>query len=133
MDKTKSFDIPKKTVHEAYKAVKRNKGSAGIDGVSITEFEADLKNNLYNLWNRMSSGAYFPPTVKAVDIPKENGGTRTLVIPTVADRIAQMVVKMQFEPKVEKYFHVDSYGYRPGKSAHDAYVYPSEMYLQRFV
>lgn len=120
MDKTKSFDIPKKTVYEAYIAVKKNKGAAGIDGVSIAEFEADLKNNLYKIWNRMSSGTYFPPAVKAVDIPKKAGGTRTLGIPTVADRIAQMVVKRQFEPKAEKYFHADSYGYRPGKSAHDA-------------
>jgi len=120
MDKTKSFDIPKKTVYEAYLAVKKNKGAAGIDEVSIAEFETDLKNKLYKLWNRMSSGSYFPPAVKAVDIPKKMGGTRTLGIPTVADRIAQLVVKKQFEPKVEKCFCEDSYGYRPGKSAHDA-------------
>lgn len=101
MDKTKSFDIPKKKVYEAYIAVKKNKGAAGIVGVSIADFEADLKNNLYKLWNRMTSGTYFPPAVKAVDIPKKTGGTRTLGIPTVADRIAQMVVKMQFEPKVD--------------------------------
>ena len=107
-------------MYEAYLAVKQNRGSAGIDGVSIAEFETELKNNLYKLWNRLSSGTYFPPAVKAVDIPKKNGGTRTLGIPTVADRIAQMVVKKRFEPKVEKYFHSDSYGYRPGKSAHDA-------------
>jgi RNA-directed DNA polymerase len=118
--KTKSFDIPKKLVYEAYKAVKRNKGAAGIDGESIADFESDLKNNLYKLWNRMSSGTYFPPAVKAVDIPKKTGGTRTLGVPTVGDRIAQMVVKIQFEPKVEKHFCSDSYGYRPGKSAHDA-------------
>ncbi len=120
MDRTKSFDIPKQAVYEAYLAIKKNKGAAGIDGVSIAEFETDLRNNLYKLWNRMASGTYFPPAVKAVDIPKKTGGTRTLGIPTVADRIAQMVVKKQFEPKVEKYFHTDSYGYRPGKSAHDA-------------
>lgn len=96
MDKTKSFDIPKKAVYEAYLAVKKNKGAAGIDEVSIAEFETDLKNNLYKLWNRMSSGSYFPPAVKAVKIPKKTGGTRTLGIPTVADRIAQMVVKKQF-------------------------------------
>jgi len=120
MDKTKSFDIPKQAVYEAYVAIKKNKGAAGIDGVSIAEYETNLKNNLYKLWNRMASGAYFPPAVKAVDIPKKTGGTRTLGIPTVADRIAQMVVKKQFEPKVEKYFHADSYGYRIGKSAHDA-------------
>jgi RNA-directed DNA polymerase len=120
LDKTKSFEIPKKAVYEAYIAIKQNKGAAGIDGVSIAEYETELKSNLYKLWNRMSSGTYFPPAVKAVDIPKKSGGTRTLGIPTVADRIAQMVAKMQFEPKVEKYFHADSYGYRPGKSAHDA-------------
>jgi len=120
MDKTKSFDIPKNTVYESYIAIKQKKGAAGIDGVSIAEFETNLKNNLYKLWNRMTSGTYFPPAVKAVDIPKKSGGTRTLGIPTVADRIAQMVVKIHFEPKVEKYFHTDSYGYRPGKSAHDA-------------
>ena len=120
MDKTKSFDITKETVYEAYLAVKKNKGAAGVDDVSIAEFETDLKNNLYKLWNRMSSGSYLPPAVKAVNIPKKTGGTRTLGIPTVADRIAQMVVKKQFEPKVEKYFCEDSYGYRPGKSAHDA-------------
>jgi RNA-directed DNA polymerase len=120
MNKTKPFDIPKKTVYEAYKAVKENKGAAGIDEITIAEFEADLKDNLYKIWNRMSSGTYFPPPVKAVDIPKKNGGMRTLGIPTVADRIAQMVVKMHLEPKVEKYFQQDSYGYRPGKSAHDA-------------
>jgi RNA-directed DNA polymerase len=120
VDKTKSFDIPKKMVYEAYLAVKKNKGAAGIDEVSIAEFETELKDNLYKLWNRMSSGTYFPPAVKAVDIPKKSGGTRTLGIPTIADRIAQTVVKMDFEPKVEKDFHADSYGYRPGKSAHDA-------------
>jgi len=120
MDETKSFDIPKKVVYEAYLAIKKNKGAAGIDEVSIADFETGLKDNLYKLWNRMSSGTYFPPAVKAVDIPKKSGEIRTLGIPTVADRIAQMVVKMQFEPKVEKFFHADSYGYRPGKSAHDA-------------
>jgi RNA-directed DNA polymerase len=120
MNKTKSFDIPKKTVYEAFKAVKKDKGAAGIDDVTIAEFEANLKDNLYKLWNRMSSGTYFPPAVRAVEIPKKNGGIRTLGIPTVTDRIAQMVVKMQFEPKVEGFFHMDSYGYRPGKSAHDA-------------
>lgn len=99
MYKTKSFDIPKKLVYEAYKAVKRNKGAAGIDGESIADFEADLKNNLYKLWNRMSSGTYFPPAVKAVDIPKKTGGTRTLGVPTVSDRIAQMVVKCSLNQK----------------------------------
>ena len=113
MDKTKSYEISKKVVWEAYKRVKANKGAAGIDEESIAEFEENLKDNLYKIWNRMSSGSYFPPPVKAVEIPKKNGGKRMLGIPTVADRIAQMVVKMYFEPKVEPYFHQDSYGYRP--------------------
>lgn len=120
MDRTKSYDIPKQLVYEAYKAVKANKGSAGIDGISMESFEDNLKDNLYKIWNRMSSGSYFPPPVKAVEIPKKNGGKRTLGIPTIADRIAQMVVKIVFERKVDKYFLKDSYGYRPNKSAHDA-------------
>lgn len=120
MSKTKSYEIPKQTVVEAFLKVKANKGAAGIDGQTIEDFESDLKNNLYKIWNRMSSGSYLPPAVKAVEIPKKNGGTRILGIPTVADRIAQMVVKIHFEPKVEPYFHSDSYGYRPGKSAADA-------------
>lgn len=117
MNKTKSFKIPKKLVYEAYKA---NKGSAGVDDISIELFETKLKDNLYKIWNRMSSVTYFPPSVKAVEIPKKIGGVRVLGIPTVADRIVQMVVKMNFEHKVEKYFIPDSYEYRPGKSAHDA-------------
>jgi RNA-directed DNA polymerase len=117
MNKTKPYTISKKVVYEAYLRVKANKGSAGIDDESIEEFEINLKDNLYKLWNRMSSGSYFPPSVKAVEIPKKTGGTRTLGIPTVADRIAQMTVKLYFEPMVEPYFHEDSYGYRPGKSA----------------
>jgi RNA-directed DNA polymerase len=120
MGKAKSYEIPRELVWDAYVTVKKNKGAAGVDGLSITEFEIDLKNNLFKLWNRLSSGSYFPPAVKAVDIPKKTGGTRTLGIPTVADRIAQTVIKMQFEPKVDKYFSENSYGYRPGKSAHDA-------------
>lgn len=100
--------------------VKANKGAAGIDGQSIKAFEADRDNNLYKIWNRMSSGSYFPPPVKAVDIPKKAGGTRTLGVPTVSDRVAQMVVKMTFEPLVEPVFHQDSYGYRPGRSATQA-------------
>jgi RNA-directed DNA polymerase len=107
-------------VWEAYKRVKANKGSAGIDEQSLEEFEKDLKNNLYKLWNRMSSGSYFPPPVLLVEIPKKDGGKRPLGIPTVSDRIAQMVVKLVLEPKVEPYFHPDSYGYRPGKSALEA-------------
>ena len=120
MDKTKPYDIPKQTVWEAYKRVKANKGAAGVDEETIGEFEKDLKGNLYKIWNRMSSGSYFPPAVKAVEIPKKSGGVRILGIPTVADRVAQMVVKMYFEPKVEPIFAADSYGYRPGKSAIDA-------------
>lgn len=120
MDKTKSFDISKYRVWEAYKRVKANKGAAGIDDESIEDFEQDQKNNLYKIWNRMSSGSYFPPPVRTVSIPKSNGGIRKLGIPTVGDRIAQMVVKLYLEPEVEPLFHPDSYGYRPGKSAHDA-------------
>jgi RNA-directed DNA polymerase len=97
-----------------------NKGAAGVDEETIGEFEKDLKGNLYKIWNRMSSGSYFPPAVKAVEIPKKSGGVRILGIPTVSDRVAQMVVKMHFEPKVEPIFAADSYGYRPGKSAIDA-------------
>ena len=120
MDRAKSFDIPKREVWEAFKSVKANRGAAGVDGQSIEEFEADLEDNLYKLWNRLSSGSYFPPPVKRVDIPKGDGKTRPLGIPTVADRIAQMVVKRYLEPIVEACFHDDSYGYRPGKSALDA-------------
>ena len=116
----KPFGISKRAVWEAYQRVKANKGAAGVDGTSIEEFESNLKNNLYRVWNRMSSGTYFPPAVKAVEIPKLGGGTRTLGIPTVEDRIAQTVVAMQLEPAVEPTFHADSYGYRPGRSALDA-------------
>mgnify|MGYP006289249659 FL=1 len=120
MIKTKSFVISKSVVWEAYKRVKANKGSSGVDGETLEVFEKDLKNNLYRLWNRMSSGSYFPPPVKLVEINKKSGGKRPLGIPTVTDRIAQMVVKMTLEPKLEPYFHEDSYGYRPGRSALDA-------------
>ncbi len=120
MAKTKSFDIPKRDVWQAYLRIKRNKGAAGIDDQSIKDFEVNLKDNLYKLWNRMSSGSYFPPPVKRVAIPKKSGGVRYLGIPTVADRIAQMVVTMHLEPHVEPYFDNDSYGYRPKKSALDA-------------
>jgi RNA-directed DNA polymerase len=116
----KPFYISKQLVVEAYKAVKANAGSAGIDEQSIKDFEKNLKDNLYRIWNRMSSGSYFPPSVKAVAIPKKNGGERILGIPTVSDRIAQIIVKMVFEPKVEAIFFEDSYGYRPKKSAIDA-------------
>jgi RNA-directed DNA polymerase len=120
VDETKPFSISKHVVWDAYKLIKANRGAAGIDEESIAEFEKDLKDNLYKLWNRMSSGSYFPSPVKAVEIPKKNGGKRTLGIPTVTDRIAQMVAKMYFEPEVEPQFLKDSYGYRPGKSAIDA-------------
>ena len=120
MNAAKPFIISKQLVMEAFKAVKANAGAAGVDRQSIEDFERDLKGNLYKLWNRMSSGSYFPPPVKAVEIPKKNGGIRILGVPTVADRVAQMVVKLTFEPNVEPVFLPDSYGYRPGKSALDA-------------
>ena len=120
MDKAKSFCISKWEVWEAYKRVKANQGAAGVDGQSIAAFEEALKDNLFKIWNRMSSGSYFPPPVRRVDIPKDNGGTRPLGIPTVADRVAQMVAKRYLEPMMEEYFHPDSYGYRPKKSAIEA-------------
>lgn len=120
MNNSKPYEISKQVVLDAYKSVKRNKGSAGIDEVDIESFEKDLKGNLYKIWNRMSSGSYFPTPVRAVEIPKKTGGTRRLGIPTVGDRVAQMVVKMYLEPKIESIFHKDSYGYRPNKSALDA-------------
>jgi len=120
LDKAKPFSISKHVVWKAYKRVKANKGAAGVDGESIAEFEKDLKNNLYKLWNRMSSGSYFPPPVRSVKIPKEDGRKRTLGIPTVADRIGQMVAMMYLGPVVELYFHPDSYSYRAGKSATEA-------------
>jgi len=117
LKKAKPFEISKNIVWEAWKQVKANHGAAGVDEESIADFEGDLKNNLYRIWNRMSSGSYFPPAVRTVGIPKKSGGERLLGIPTVADRVAQMVAKMYFEPFVEPHFHKDSYGYRPGKSA----------------
>lgn len=105
---------------EAYKLVKVNAGAAGVDQQSLSDFDKNLKNNLYKIWNRLSSGSYFPPPVKAVPIPKKQGGERILGVPTVSDRIAQMVVRLLFEPTVEPYFYPDSYGYRPNKSALDA-------------
>jgi len=116
----KPFVISKQRVYEAFKAVKANAGAAGVDQQSIDDFEKSLKDNLYKVWNRMSSGTYFPPPVKAVAIPKKDGGQRILGVPTVADRVAQMVVRMEFEPNVEPVFLPDSYGYRPRKSALDA-------------
>lgn len=119
-DRAKPFEISKRAVWEAYKRVRAKKGAAGVDSVTIEDFERKLSKNLYKLWNRMSSGTYFPPPVRSVSIAKKDGGERMLGIPTVADRVAQTVVKMYLEPQVEPYFHPDSYGYRPGKSAIDA-------------
>ena len=116
MRQAKSFSISKEEVFEAYKQVKRNKGAAGVDHQTLADFETRLEDHLYKLWNRLSSGSYFPPPVQRVEIPKE-GGVRLLGVPTVADRIAQTVVKNRLEPELEKHFHPDSYGYRPGKSA----------------
>jgi len=122
MEKTnpKPFVISKKSVWQAYQRVKANRGGCGVDRVSLQAFEKNLRDNLYKIWNRMSSGSYFPPPVRRVDIPKADGRTRPLGIPTVGDRIAQMVVKMDLEPKLEPIFHGWSYGYRPGRSALDA-------------
>ena len=116
----KPFKITKKQVYEAYKAVKSNQGAAGVDKETIEQFDANLKGNLYKLWNRMSSGSYFPPPVRAVSIPKKSGGERILGVPTVADRVAQMVVKQLIEPDLDPIFLADSYGYRRKKSALDA-------------
>lgn len=119
--KDKSFAIPKRLVWEAWRQVKANKGAPGVDGQTLEEFEADLGNNLYRIWNRMSSGSYFPPPVRAVQILKPHGGGfRMLGVPTIADRVAQTVVAMVLEPVVEPRFRPDSYGYRPGRSAHEA-------------
>ena len=120
VDKAKPFSISKREVWDAFKRVKANRGAAGVDGQSIADFEVDLSNNLYKLWNRLPSGSYFPPPVRRAEIPKHDGGKRPLGIPTVADRIAQEVVGRKLEPDVEPVFHADSYGYRPGKSAIDA-------------
>lgn len=118
--KAKPFPVTKRQVWEAWKRVKANQGGAGIDRQSIAEFEANLGDNLYKIWNRMASGSYHPKPVRRVNIPKPDGGVRPLGIPTVADRVAQMVVKQELEPVLEREFHPDSYGYRPNKSAHAA-------------
>ena len=120
MNEAKPFSISKREVYVAYKQVKENKGAAGVDRQSLEDFGQRMSDNLYKLWNRMSSGSYFPPPVRRVEIPKPDGGTRPLGIPTVADRIAQTVVKNRLEPELEKHFHPDSYAYRPGKSALEA-------------
>ena len=120
MEKGKSFKISKHLIAKAYKLVKANKGALGVDGISLEDYEVTLKDNLYKLWNRMSSGSYFPSPVRAVEIPKKTGGKRLLGIPTVEDRIAQMAFRLHIEPDLEKLFFADSYGYRPNKSAIDA-------------
>ena len=120
MGKAKPFDIPKRVVWEAYQRVRANRGAAGVDDQSIEAFDRAVKNNLFKLWNRLSSGSYFPPPVKRVAIKKRQGGSRPLGIPTVSDRIAQGVVKAYLEPELEGHFHPNSYGYRPGKSALEA-------------
>ena len=120
MQNAKSFEISKQLVMEAYKRVKANRGAAGIDSISLKDFEGNLKGNLFKIWNRMSSGSYLPSPVKLVEIPKSNGGKRPLGIPTVEDRVAQMVVVMTIEPYIEPHFHEDSYAYRKNKSAHAA-------------
>ena len=120
MDKVKPYVIDKRLVVDAWRHVKANRGSAGVDNVSVQGYERELENNLYKLWNRMSSGSYFPKPVKIVEIPKTDGKTRRLGIPTIEDRVAQMVVKQRLEPEIEPYFHPDSYGYRAGKNAHQA-------------
>ncbi|MGA1560495.1 MAG: group II intron reverse transcriptase/maturase [bacterium] len=116
----KPFSIPKQTVWQAWKQVRAKGGAHGIDQVTLQEFETDLKGNLYKIWNRLSSGTYFPPPLRRVEIPKGNGKTRVLGIPSVGDRVAQAAICLHFTPLVEPIFHRDSYGYRPGKSAHEA-------------
>lgn len=130
-EQTKHLPISKMMVYQSYLKVKKNKGSAGIDGVSLKAYEKDLGNNLYVLWNRLSSGSYFPPPVMEVEIPKEGGKARKLGIPTVGDRIAQQVIKDYLEPRLEAVFHGSSYGYRPGRSAHDALQRVRENVRQR--
>jgi RNA-directed DNA polymerase len=120
IENAKPISISKQLVYEAFQRVKSNGGSAGIDRVTLEDYEKNLQDNLYKLWNRMSSGSYFPPSVKLVEIPKGTGGKRSLGIPTVSDRIAQMVIVLLLTPCIEPCFHEDSYAYRPHRSAHDA-------------
>ena len=120
LKKARPFEISQKVVVEAWKQVRANQGAPGVDHQSIAEFEKNYRNNLYTIWNRMSSGSYMPPPVRTVAIPKKSGGERVLGVPSVSDRVAQTVAKRYFEPLVEPRFHEDSYGYRPNKSALDA-------------
>src|SRR6266852_5959417 len=133
MSEAKPFCISKEEVWEAYKRVKANHGAAGVDEQTIADFEKDLKGNLYKIWNRMSSGSYLPPPVRTVKIPKANGGERKLGIPTVSDRIAQMVVKSRLEPAVDPVFHPDSYGYRPGAVKRHAKEQWMVLYIERWL
>lgn len=119
LNKAKPYLIDKTIIWRAWLAVKANKGSTGVDGMTIEAFEHNLIRNLYKIWNRLSSGCYMPPPVKRVEIPKSDGSTRPLGIPTVSDRVAQMAVKMILEPQWDPLFCDSSFGYRPGKSAHD--------------
>ena len=119
-EETRSLPITREMVMVAYKKVKENRGSAGVDRVSLEAFGEDLEKNLYKIWNRLSSGSYYPPPVREVEIPKKDGRMRKLGIPTVGDRIAQQVIKGYLEPRLEEVFHNNSYGYRPKKNAHQA-------------
>ncbi len=130
MNEAKAFIISKRLVYEGYLKVKGNRGSAGVDGIDISSYDKDMPRNLYKLWNRMISGSYFPKLVKLVEIPKSNGGTRPLGIPTIEDRVAQMTVVMYITSKLESLFHKDSYGYRPNKSAHQAIAKARERCYQ---
>ena len=116
----KPFEIPKQLVWESYLDVRRNKGAAGCDGQTLRQFDEKRDRNLYKIWNRLSSGSYLPPPVREKRIPKSDGRERVLGIPTVSDRIAQGAVKRYMEARLDPIFHPDSYGYRPGKSAHQA-------------
>ncbi len=131
MSQTKPIEISKHEVEEAYRRVKANKGSAGIDHQSLQDFDRDKSNNLYKLWNRLSSGSYMPLPVLGVEIPKGDGGMRALGIPTITDRIAKMVVKQRIEPELEQHFHPHSYGYRPNKSALEAVALTRECCWKR--
>ena len=127
---SKTINIPKQVVYDSWKLVKRNRGTYGVDGQSIEAFEKDLKKHLYKVWNRLTSGSYFPPPVLGVEIPKRDGGTRQLGIPAVADRVAQGAIKLLYEERLESIFHEDSYGYRPNRSCNDALAVTRERCWQ---